>query len=302
MSASRMPVLRPMRLQAQRQIDGGGRLADAALAGGDRDHVLDAGDLDGVPRRRRAPAAASCRRRAPGARLLHPGAFRHRSASRRPRSRRAATASARLLGRQHGHDACARRPSRARPSRRPAAAAPAPRPLRRHGDRRRRCGPSLSRISDTSPRSTMLPCMSGPLTRRKRSTTWSLLRLIYFPCSVGGDGTISCRGPAASAHSGRRPHRCHERPAGGAAAGRRTHVDATLSPPARSGRRKACCRRGRGNRRRRTPAAPPAAHARGAFVGATQRQRLGMQCIDLRPLLHHDGDHVAVAGPAVFPL
>ena len=31
--------------------------------------------------------------------------------------------------------------------------------------------PSLSRISDTSPRSTMLPCMSGPLTRRKRSTT-----------------------------------------------------------------------------------------------------------------------------------
>ena len=38
--------------------------------------------------------------------------------------------------------------------------------------------PSLSRTSDTSPRSMMLPCMSGPLTRRKRSTTWSLLRLI----------------------------------------------------------------------------------------------------------------------------
>src|SRR5581483_1211837 len=26
----------------------------------------------------------------------------------------------------------------------------------------------------------MLPCMSGPLTRRSRSTTWSLVRLIRF--------------------------------------------------------------------------------------------------------------------------
>ena len=38
--------------------------------------------------------------------------------------------------------------------------------------------PSLSRISDTSPKSTMLPCKSGPLIRRKRSTTWSLLGLM----------------------------------------------------------------------------------------------------------------------------
>ena len=60
--------------------------------------------------------------------------------------------------------------------------------------------PSLSRISDTSPRSTMLPCMSGPLTRRKRSTTWSLLRLIHFPCGIGRPtATPRCQAAALGA-------------------------------------------------------------------------------------------------------
>ena len=67
-------------LQAERKVNGRGRLADAALAGGHGDHVLDAGHLLHLP-----PLAGSrrrCRRggrpsATPGARLLHPGAFRH---------------------------------------------------------------------------------------------------------------------------------------------------------------------------------------------------------------------------------
>ena len=97
--------LEPDRLQAQRQIDGGGRLADAALARCYGDHVLDAGDLDGVPRST-GRRCGSRRRRASGAGLLHPGAFRHRSASRRaagPGRRR--PGPARLFRRQHGNDA-----------------------------------------------------------------------------------------------------------------------------------------------------------------------------------------------------
>ena len=44
MSASRMPTFEPEIAQAERQIDRGGRFADAAFAGGDRDHRIDPGN------------------------------------------------------------------------------------------------------------------------------------------------------------------------------------------------------------------------------------------------------------------
>ena len=54
MSASSSPTFRPEGLQAEREIAGGGRLADAALAGCDRDHMLHAGNALGLGLRGRA--------------------------------------------------------------------------------------------------------------------------------------------------------------------------------------------------------------------------------------------------------
>ena len=159
--------LEPDRLQAERQVDGRRRLADAALAGGHRDHVLDAGDLGDMaaPGARRGRLCRSrCRpTHAAGPRLPHPGALRHLRAARRRRAAAARSAASPPSARRS-------RPSRPSISRTTFSAA------WRSGSSSsaRSAGtvienetrPSLSRISETSPRSTMLPSMSGPLTRR----------------------------------------------------------------------------------------------------------------------------------------
>jgi hypothetical protein len=62
--------LAPWRCQRQRQVDGDGRLADAALAGGDRDDVLGALEQRLVAGRRRCAVTTSgttVTRRAPAA-------------------------------------------------------------------------------------------------------------------------------------------------------------------------------------------------------------------------------------------
>ena len=113
MSASRMPALRPLAWKRQRQVHRHGGLADATLAGGDRDHVPDAGDLEGLP-----PRAGRCARRRPGRRpgepgahaaasagtgLAHPGALGHLAGGAGPRCRAALNGrSARPLRGEHG--------------------------------------------------------------------------------------------------------------------------------------------------------------------------------------------------------
>ena len=95
-----MPTLQPERREAEREIDRGGRFADAALAGGDRDDRLDAGHALTLTRRA-APARAPARRRRPLAAAA--------PAPRRP---------------------CAPRSARPAPTARPAARAPPPRRAR----------------------------------------------------------------------------------------------------------------------------------------------------------------------------
>ena len=91
-----MPTLRPSVAQAERQIDRGGRFADAALAGGDRDDRLDARARRPAPLRGAARAAGW---RGPAARRLAAG-----GAGAAPALRSAVSATMRRLhARQRTH-------------------------------------------------------------------------------------------------------------------------------------------------------------------------------------------------------
>ena len=90
-NADREPELR----EADGEIAGDGRLADAALAGGDRDDVLDAGQRfarPAVPTRRRLSACMGVTRRSAGDRARRFGGQRH------DRARDARNRSDRRLG------------------------------------------------------------------------------------------------------------------------------------------------------------------------------------------------------------
>ena len=161
-------------LQAEREVDGRGRLADPALAGRDGDHVLDAGNLRWLAAPAAGRRAAGSAPAAPplGARLLHPGAFRSLPAARRaaaagrsgPPASRPSAPRRTLTPRHLAHDLLGGLAQGLELGARSAGTVI-----------ENETRPSFSRISETNPRSTMLPSMSGPLTRRKRSRTWSLL-------------------------------------------------------------------------------------------------------------------------------
>ena len=133
--------------------------------------------------------------------------------------------------------------------------------------------PSLSRISETRPRSTILPSRSGPLTPRNRSRTWLLLGLIYSSHRARtDDGQVSRHRPAASAHSGDGPLSKGRRPSSPCNRGYscRPYWKGQSLLPSRS-------RSSAGK-----PATPPCRARPAHLRRAAHRQRLGMQRIDLR--------------------
>src|SRR5262249_11670069 len=199
--------LETKRLQAKRQVDRGGRLADATLAGGNRDQMPDAGDLgDG--------AGGSASRR-----------------GRRLRGTRPRRGDARTLGQLArpaaggcGGGAAARRGSPPAVSTAvtlltPAVSATIFSAAWRNGSSswaraagtvmEKETRPSLIKTSETRPRSTMLLSRSGPLTRRRRARISSRLTLMpHSFVSPPAPPPCQCRTSHAnpSAPTGRHAH------------------------------------------------------------------------------------------------
>ena len=165
MSASSMPTLQAVGGKAEREVDGGGRLADAALAGGDRDDRLDAGHaaLALAVRRRRM-------RRAAGA------AVRRAAARRRARARRDGASMPPPFFSAVSATTAPATPGIALTTRSAAARSGSSSCARAAGTViEKNTLASAMKMSETMPRLTMSPSKSGPRTVLSLSMTASLV-------------------------------------------------------------------------------------------------------------------------------
>jgi hypothetical protein len=153
-----MPTLRPFACKAEREVHGGGRLADAALAGGDRDDRLDA---------RHAAPCLMLGGRAGGRGALGRRGTRPARKARARACRRRFHAAALLFGRQR-HDAPST-PGMAFTARSAAARSGSISCARAAGTVTEKNTLELAmKMSDTSPSETMLPRKVRALDRLQR--------------------------------------------------------------------------------------------------------------------------------------